>query len=129
MSFILWDVPMKADSFRSVDLEDYKCEKKSLFFTLIEEDSEEIWILSFDSFHAFSTTTEECASSIKKLLPCYGGFFKADESEWLTKLGKGRVSFLDDAYHFIICCYDEIIELVASEKSISFSKKTYTLLK
>lgn len=124
MSFVLWDVPIKVNSFRSVDLESYRFEEKSLVFTLVEEDTEDIWIVSFESVCAFNITTEECSFNVKEYLPCYGGFFKAAESEWLTRLGKGKVAFLEGTYHFIICCYDEIIELVASERDVSFLKKS-----
>ncbi len=124
MSFILWDVPIKADAYRSTDLEKFNFDRNELAFTLTEEDTEESWSLSFDSYQAFRTTTEECSSKVIELLPNEGGFFKADESEWLNSLGKGEVPFLDDACHFIVCCYDEIIEVVANKDSPKFLKKS-----
>lgn len=116
MSFIPWEVTIKSDSYRSCELKNLKFDKSTLSLHLIEEETQLIWVLSFESMQAFRVTTEECSADILDKLPQYGGFFKSDESPWLNDLGKGRVSFLKDSLHYIICCYDEIIEVVANGK-------------
>lgn len=122
MSFILWDVPIMADGFRSTDLEQLNFDQNGLILTLTEENTEEVWRLYFGSYQAFRMTTEECSSNIIEMLPSDGGFFKANESEWLSNLGKCEVPFLDNAYHFVVCCYDEVIEIIAHKESPKFSK-------
>lgn len=122
MTFSEWDVPIKADSYRSIDLKEFKFDRNVLVFELIEEETEEVWSLSFDSLQAFKTTTEECSAEILEQLPVGGGFFKSTESVWLNSLGKGDVAFLSNACHFIICCYDEVIEIVADSDSPKFLK-------
>ena len=42
-----------------------------------------------------------------------GAMFEIVESQWIDDLGKGRVKFLDASRHFVICCYDEVVEVVA----------------
>jgi len=122
MSFSSWDVPIKADSHRSADLKEIKFDQSSLVVTLIEEETEDTWQLSFNSLQAFATTTEECSSEILEKLPGHGGFFRSAESAWLNSLGKGDITFLDNAYHFIICCYDEVVEVIADVDSPTFLK-------
>ncbi len=122
MSFVFWDVPIKAESFRSTELKEFKFDRHTLIFKLIEEGTEETWSLSFDSLQAFRTTTEECSVKILEQLPANGGFFKSTESTWLSSLGKGDIHFLDNACHFVVCCYDEIVEVVAGANSFKFIK-------
>jgi hypothetical protein len=122
MTFSEWDVPVKADSYRSIDLKKFKFDRNALVLELIEEETEKVWNLSFDSLQAFKTTTEECSAEILEELPVGSGFFKSSESAWLNSLGKGDVAFLNDACHFIICCYDEVIEIIADSDSPQFLK-------
>ena len=124
MIFSEWDVPVKGDSNRSVDLRAFKFNRNTLVFELIEEGTEDIWTLSFDSLLAFKATTEECSAEILEQLPVGSGFFRSTESAWLNSLGKGDIAFLNDACHFIICCYDEVVEIVAVCDSPIFAKKS-----
>ena len=75
MIFSEWDVPIKADSYRSIDLKEYKFDRNRLVLELVEDETEEIWSLCFDSLQAFKTTTEECSAEILEQLPVDGGFF------------------------------------------------------
>jgi len=121
-SFVIWDVPIKANSHRSTELKEFKFDRNTLVFQLIEEDTEKVWSLSFDSLQAFRTTTEECSAEILKQLPTNGGFFKAPESVLLDSLGKNNIHFLNNACHFVICCYDEVLEVIADVNSAKFCK-------
>lgn len=120
--FIKWDTPIKADFFRSTDLKEVVFNERGLGCVLIEEETEENWMLSFDALQGLRITTEECSARLLEIFPDGGGFFKSYQSTWLSNLGKGDVPFLDDACHFVICCYDEILEVVASENSPQFKK-------
>ena len=122
MSFIPWEVPIRTRSKRSTELKKFKFDRHALIFKLIEEDTEKNWNLSFDSFQALRITTEECSVKIISHLPGNSGFFKSTESAWLKNLGKNDIHFLSDTYHFVICCYDEIIEVVAGANSPKFIK-------
>lgn len=122
MNFVPWETPIKAGSSRSTELKEFKFDRHALILKLIEEDTEKNWNLSFESFQALRITTEECSVKIISRLPDNGGFFKSSESPWLKNLGKNEIHFLSDAYHFVICCYDEIIEVVAGANSPKFIK-------
>lgn len=122
MSFIPWLVPVKADSNRANDLKELASNRNALTLIFVEEETEDTWKLTFDSVQAFRTTTEECASEVLKNIPTDGGFYKAEESVWLKELGKGRIPFLENAEHFIICCYDEVVEVIAQAETSKFTK-------
>jgi len=124
MSFSLWKVPIVADSYRSTELDRATLDRNGLVLSLIEEDSESRWNLTFDSIQACRMTTEECSSSLIESLPEMGGFFRTDQSMWLSSLGKGDISFLDCSSHFVVCCYDEVIEVIANRESFSFEKRS-----
>jgi len=53
--------------------------------------------------------------SLIEKLPHPGGFFEVLDSPWIQELGKGEVHFLGQSRHFVVCCYDEILEVVAWE--------------
>ena len=74
-----------------------------------------MWEVTFGSVQAFRVTTEECASLILERLPGQGGFFEVQNSPWLRELGQGSVHFLEKARHFIVSCYEEVVEIVGTE--------------
>ena len=71
--------------------------------------------MTFTSVQAFRVTTEECAWHILEKIPHSGGFFEVLDSPWVQELDKGEVHFLGKSRHFVVCCYDEIVEVVAWE--------------
>jgi hypothetical protein len=83
--------------------------------TLVEEGIESRWHLSFGTVQAARFTAEECSASLLGSLPSKGGFLEVKDSPWLKELGQGRISFLEKAQHFIVCCYEEVVEVVATE--------------
>ena len=113
-----WDVPIRADWHRASELTHISFGRDGLTLKLVEEETEQTWLMKFASVQAFKSTTEECAASILSGLPEKGGFFEVVDSPWLDELGRGRVSFLDNARHYVICCYEEIIEVVGGACSI-----------
>lgn len=122
MTFVEWSVPVKADSNRSNDLKDLSFSASGLTLVLLEEETENTWQLVFDSVQGFRTTTEECAGNVLENIPVSGGFYRAKESGWLRELGKGDIPFMENTEHFIISCYDAVIEVAAQNEAIKFTK-------
>ncbi len=115
MHLIPWSVPMKAQAPRANDLQGLQFERQGLSLRLTEDETEQTWLVTFTSVQAFRVTTEECAWHILAQLPHPGGFFEILDSPWVQELGKGEVHFLGQSRHFVVCCYDEIVEVVAWE--------------
>ncbi len=108
-----WDTGIQAQWYRANEL--ISLSFPPVTVELVEEDTEQHWRLTFETSQAHRVTTEECIwpFGITNLPEDGCGFFEVLDSVWIDSLGKGRVSFLDRSRHFIICCYDEIIEVVA----------------
>ena len=109
-----WDVPIRAAWHRANELLDVSFRREGLTLEVVEEDTAQTWRMTFERVQAFKSTTEECAASLLEHLPEQGGFFEIIDSPWLNELGRGRVAFLDGARHYVICCYDEVIEVIAN---------------
>ncbi|MCP4937335.1 MAG: hypothetical protein GY927_24780 [bacterium] len=78
------------------------------------------WVLTFAELQATKVTTEECAGEILEILPEGGGAVYASEtSDWLSFLGKGQIDFLSRSRHFVVPCYDEVVEIVAWEFQVT----------
>ncbi len=47
------------------------------------------------------------------------GTFRGDlvHTPWMTTLGAGQLEYMNRARHFVVCCYDEVIEVMAWEVS------------
>ena len=113
MHLMPWPVPMKAQTTRANDLQELQFERRGLVLKLTEDETEQTWLVTFTSVQAFRVTSEECAWHILEKLPHPGGFFEVLDSPWVKELGKGEVHFLGQSRHFVVCCYDEIVEVVA----------------
>jgi len=115
MKFIPWDVPIKADWGRSNELVDLRQSNASLFIELIEEISRHHWLLTTDSWISVRVSTFLASSICFEITDIPGGFFEAQESKWLAELSEQNKGLNSGIRHFIICSYDECIE-VACEK-------------
>lgn len=113
-----WDLPIKAEWHRATGLDALSFGRDGLTLQLIEEDSEMRWRLHFPEVQAFKCVTEESAASLLGSLPTRGAFYEVDDSPWLRELGQGRLEYMTLARHYIICCYDEIVEVVATRYTI-----------
>jgi len=112
MPFGSIDSAISATGVRSCELLTLRLDSNVVTVELLDEDSHR-WRLTFRDTQATKVTTEECAIGMTQLFPPGGGVFVADESDWLTGLGKGLVHFLDQSRHFAVPCYDEVVEVVA----------------
>lgn len=113
MRVVAWDLPVKAAWSRSINLSDLEFGSDGLRLAITGEDEARSWMLSFKEVQAFRVTSEECAGRTLELLPSPGGLFEVLDSPWLVELGRGEVDFLDKSRHFVLCCYDEVVEVVA----------------
>jgi hypothetical protein len=80
---------------------------------LSEDETDQLWRVVFEDFQAVRVTSEE-SSGIRQELPTDGGFFEVQESPWILELGRINASLVSFARHFVICCYDETIEIIGS---------------
>jgi hypothetical protein len=120
---VAWDTGIRARWYRANDLIGFS--GPPLTIDLVEEETEQNWRLLFEGTQACRITAEECHWPFGiRNLPEQGGFFEVLDSEWSRSLGKGEILFLEKSRHFIICCYDDIIEVVAWECQISKLDRT-----
>ena len=111
MRIIPWTLPIKAVWTRALDLREQRLASRKLIL-ILQEESGDLWQITFSPIQAFRVLTEECAASVLSKLPQDGGLFEVIESSWILELGDAE--FLRDSRHYIVCCYDEVIEVVAS---------------
>lgn len=104
--------PISASWYRSCELTSLRYEGASVVLGLVDETGG-AWRLNFTNAQAAKVTTEECAIELIGNLPKGGGVFVTSESDWLDSLGRGQVHFLEKSRHFIVPCYDEVVEVVA----------------
>ena len=84
----------------------------------MEEETEKEWHLRFPEVPAFKCTTEESAAVVLGSLPSNGACYEVADSPWLQELGLGRLEYLSGAKHYIICCYDEVVEVITTNHVI-----------
>jgi hypothetical protein len=78
---------------------------------LLQEEEGARWSVTFSPVQAFRSTTEECAAAVLQKLPENGALFEVLESAWVDELGKAQ--FLAQSHHYVVCSYDEVVEVVA----------------
>ena len=110
MQIIHWKTPVAADWKRALDLKDIRLSNNGLRVE-VEEESGKSWVFEFGPLQAWKVTAEECAGNIVSQLPIAGSLFILEQSLWLDELGKSGA--LDRSKHFVVCCYDEILEVLA----------------
>jgi hypothetical protein len=120
---IEWSTPIKADWVRANDFVSLSLIRGERFRLIIrEESSRKQWLIEFDWIQAFRFLTEELSWPLKLRLQedSFAGFFKVRDSEWMDELAEGKEGILQGAEHFIIFCYDEVIEVVGG--GVSFEE-------
>lgn len=83
-----------------------------------EEDSAKRWNFEFQSVASFRVTSEELSGHIVAGHALHGGFFEVSDSPWLSELGQEEITYLNEAKHHVICCYDVVVEVVSSQQSV-----------
>ncbi len=115
MKIVPWNIPIRASYTRANELEDLGYTGDGLRIVLTEEELGRKWELVFKSVQAFRLTTEECTLQVLSSIPEPGGFFEVIDSPWLHELDKGEIDFLGGSRHFVVSCYDEVIEVISAE--------------
>jgi hypothetical protein len=116
MKIIPWKLPIRALWPRALSLKSLAFAEAGLVLVVEEEEPGLPWRIVFKTVQAFRAKTEECAGSLLGQLPEKEGLFEVLDSPWIRELGES--SFLAKAHHYIICCYDEVIEVVAWEAEV-----------
>lgn len=116
MQAIHWKSEITGPWKRALDLKELRMTNDGLHLE-IEEESGKCWSLDFKPVQAWKVTTEECAGNLIARLPTEGSLFLIRDSEWLKELGDAEHA--QKSEHFIICCYDEIVEVLAWNCSMS----------
>lgn len=113
MSQVQWVTPITASSRRSLELDRIHYQPGGVEVRLVEEDSERRWVVRFSQVQGMRITTFESASRVLAALNGSGGLFELTSSQWLDFLGKAHVEYMQKSRHFVICCYDEVVEIAA----------------
>jgi hypothetical protein len=116
MHVILWQTDIVAPWKRALDLKDLRFANGTLLLD-VEEEAGTPWTLQFAPVQSWRVTAEECAGSIVSGLPPDGSLFIVESSEWIRQLGSATP--LQNSRHFVICCYDEVVEVLAWNCSIA----------
>ncbi len=85
---------------------------------VIEKDSDSsIWNIRFTDSTAYKVTSEGFSTTgFLEFLPVKGVFFEVIESPWIAELSNGSGSGeLTGSRHFVYCCYDEVVEIIAKD--------------
>jgi len=114
-----WETDIRARWYRANEL--IRQSFPPLTIDLVEEDTIQQWRITFERWQAQRVTTEECVwpFGVDNLPEEDGGFFEVLDSGWICALGKEQVRFLTPSRHFIVCCYDVIIEIIAHDYQIT----------
>jgi hypothetical protein len=116
MRAIPWKTVITAPWKRALDLKDLRTSDGCLRIE-IEEESGRSWNLEFKPIQAWRVTTEECAGNLVASLPEDGAMYLVRESEWPKQLGD--LGAVRKSEHFIVCCYDQIIEVLAWDCTVT----------
>jgi hypothetical protein len=116
---ILWETPIQASWVRSMELRSLQYTTSMVAMVVYNDDDGKTWQIRFDSTQGLRITPFECGSKVTRGSQGEGAMFEVVESQWIDDLGRGRVKFLDASRHFVICCYDEVVEVVAHKFDIS----------
>lgn len=105
-----WTIDVTARWKRALDLKNLRASGGGLRIQ-IEEESGRSWSLDFKPVQAWRVTSEECAGNLIAMLPAEGALFLVQDSDWRKELGDS--GSVQKSQHFIICCYDEVVEVLA----------------
>jgi hypothetical protein len=111
-----WDTGIKAKWYRANELIEIS-EEDPVLVHLVEEDTEQHFKIYFEDWRVVKTIPEETSwgGDFMPDIPEDGnqGFFKVTNSNLIKKLEKQHSVSLDGYKHYVICTYDDLIEIVA----------------
>ena len=116
MKCILIDTPAFGDWVRDCELTAFQLKPLSLEF--IKDSDSTSWKIVFQDFIAFKVTSEEFTIHLSKLTED-GAFFVIEDSLWLKELRTIKREILKDCKHYVLCFYDEYIEVISGGFAIT----------
>lgn len=73
------------------------------------------WKVAFSDVYACRIVSEEFVSNhLLSITSKSSSFYTTSSSEWITELKEDSSRGIDDAKHFILFFYDEVIEIIAA---------------
>ena len=116
-----WETPIEATWHNANHLEEANIGKDDITIRISDEKTGRIWSLQFERVKAFKILSDECAEWSTKLLPPDSGFFTITNSPWFSALGLGSSDpdALDSVTHYVICCEEAIVEVLAHDSLIT----------
>ena len=116
MNVLKLDTPVKAPWCRSLELQSITYKTDSIALR-VSEDCEDPgwknWLIRFDNIQGLKVTTEESDFEISNKINEEGAFFEFKRSKWLYSLGLDKVHYMAKSRHFVVRCYDEVVEVAA----------------
>ncbi len=112
-----WETAIEATWHNANHLVEANIGKGDITIRISDEKTARVWSLQFERVKAFKILSDECAEWSTKLLPADSGFFTITESPWLTALGLGETipGTVDYVNHYVVCCEEGIVEVVAHD--------------
>jgi hypothetical protein len=111
-----WNTPIPARWKRALELKGLQRAKGGLWLALAEENGR-AWSLNFRTVQGWKIVAQDCVSADLAAVPNDGALFLIEESPWLRELGGSPL--LRQARHFVIFCYDEVVEVLAWECTVA----------
>lgn len=108
-----WETPIRAEYPRSLELGSLTYDLRGVHVRVLEEHSQAWWTISFETVQGVRISTWESASHLTQRLPEGTAFLERTQSAWLDELGRGVVPYMDRSRHFVVSCYDQVIEVAA----------------
>jgi len=74
------------------------------------------WKATFKTIVGARLSSEECVDdALSSVLPVYGSMYVLKESPWVSELKKCGQPFCTHLQHFVLCFYDEMVEVAAED--------------
>jgi hypothetical protein len=115
MRVVPWNTSIPAAWKRALELKALQRSKGGLWLAVAEENGR-TWSLNFRSVQGWKVVAQECQSKALAAVPNDGALFLVEDSPWLAELGGSPL--LRQTKHYVIFCYDEVVEVLAWECTI-----------
>lgn len=116
-----WETPIEASWHNANHFVEANLGKSQITVQISEEKTDRLWTLHFNGVKALKVLSKECSEWSAMLLPADSGFFTITDSPWFTALGLQETDpdSFNNFTHYVICCREEIVEVVATNCEIT----------
>lgn len=106
--------------YRDCELISIQWQRSIIDLVIYKESTNNKWRIRFHCVVMYKVISEEVAfADILGKLPHKGGFFEIFESPMFRQYYRYRKDVLNDMHHFVYCCYDEVIEVIAKDFTVT----------